>query len=149
MISDPAYLLRREKAGFVCGLCLLAMGLYAWGAVPGMSVFPAIQPVRPSGVDSTNARSGIRERLLLAAGVGRAVPLEAPINLGLLQPKGRINPDGSEVWGYPEGSDLDGMIEVHVKEGRVVREVLRPSCRIPVEAVSGASSGEDSDQAPR
>lgn len=59
---------------------------------------------------------------------------EKPVDLGHLEPKGRTNPDGSEVWGYPEGSGLEEVIEVHVKDGRVVREVLRPSPRIAADA---------------
>lgn len=71
--------------------------------------------------------------LLAAKGNGPAVA-ELPRDLGRLEPKGRTNPDGSEVWGYPEGSGLEDRIEVHVKDGRVVREVLRPSSRISAQA---------------
>jgi len=59
---------------------------------------------------------------------------EAPHPLGSLEPKGRTNPDGSEVWGYPAGSGLEDLVEVHVKDGRVVREVLRPRSQISEKA---------------
>lgn len=56
--------------------------------------------------------------------------VEAPLtpDLGDLQPTGKINPDGTQVYDYPPGSGLEGIIEVHVgPEGQVVREkVLRP-----------------------
>jgi hypothetical protein len=74
-------------------------------------------------------RSGMEQRLLAVA--------EAPAaDLGRLEPKGRTNPDGSEVWGFPEGSGLEEVIEVHVKNGRVVREVLRPSSLFAADALS-------------
>lgn len=83
--------------------------------------------------------SGIEDRLILAgaSGSGQSAPVDSPARLGSLQPKGRVAPDGSEVWGYPEGSGLEEVIEVHVKNGRVVREVLRPS------AISSAHSMAD------
>ncbi len=83
--------------------------------------------------------SGVEDRLILAgtSGNGQGCAVDSPVRLGSLQPKGRVAADGSEIWGYPEGSGLEGVIEVHVKNGRVVREVLRPS------AISSAHSMAD------
>lgn len=66
-------------------------------------------------------RNGILSLLLLSACFLSA-------DLGDLRPTGKINPDGSQVYGYPPGSGLEGIIEVHVGPGgQVVREkVLRP-----------------------
>ena len=72
-----------------------------------------------------------------ASGLRETVVAKVPENLGNLEPKGRTNPDGSEVWGYPAGSGLEDVIEVHVKDGRVVREVLRPSSGFSAEALAG------------
>ncbi len=72
-----------------------------------------------------------------ASGNGQGPAVDSPGWLGSLQPKGRVAADGSEIWGYPEGSVLEEVIEVHVKNGRVVREVLRPS------AISSAHSMAD------
>ena len=80
---------------------------------------------------------------MLASSDDATATEQTPINLGHLEPKGRINPDGSEVWGYPEGSELKEVIEVHVKDGRVVREVLRPSATSSAQLVAGALSEED------
>ena len=52
--------------------------------------------------------------------------IEAPVDLGNLQPTGQTAPDGAEIWGYPPGTSLEGIIEVHVQGGRIVRQVLRP-----------------------
>ena len=77
------------------------------------------------------------EHRLLLAGRGKEMAVaELPSDLGHLEPKGRMYPDCSEVWGYPNGSPLEEVIEVHVKDGRVVREVLRPSSRISLKALS-------------
>ena len=88
------------------------------------------------GVNCSAVRSGLEQRLLLSGRSGKPSVAAAPKDLGCLEPKGRINPDGSEVWGFPEGSGLEEVIEVHVKDGRVVREVLRPSSRIAADAFS-------------
>lgn len=102
--------------------------------------------MRPLGISSSQVRSGLEGQLLLAGnGSGRTGTLEDPVRLGVLQPKGRLNPDGSEVWGYPEGSGLEDLIEVHVKDGRIVREVLRPSSLSSAHAVAGVLSSQDSD----
>ncbi len=82
-----------------------------------------------SGINCSSVLPGLERRLLAVA--------EAPAaDLGRLEPKGRINPDGSEVWGFPKGSGLEEVIEVHVKDGRVVREVLRPSSHFAADALS-------------
>jgi hypothetical protein len=78
----------------------------------------------------------LEQRLLLSVRNWKLVVAEAPQDLGSLEPKGRTNPDGSEVWGFPEGSGLEEVIEVHVKDGRVVREVLRPSSHFAADALS-------------
>ena len=108
---------------------LLGVSVFLW-LLPRLPVCPSLavgKPIRPAGIGSSLVRSGLEERLLLSGGEKELVVAEAPGNLGSLEPKGRTNPDGSEVWGFPEGSGLEEMIEVHVKGGRVVREVLRPS----------------------
>ncbi len=107
------------------------------GFSPRFHAIPALpfgEPIRPLGVHSSSVRSGLEQRLLLLGGDEKLVVAEKPVDLGHLEPKGRTNPDGSEVWGYPEGSGLEEVIEVHVKDGRVVREVLRPSSRIAADA---------------
>lgn len=83
----------------------------------------------------SSVRSGLEQRLLLSGRNGKGVVSEAPQDLGCLEPKGWTNPDGSEVWGFPEGSGLEEVIEVHVKDGRVVREVLRPSSHFAADAL--------------
>ena len=83
-----------------------------------------------SGINCSSGQPGLEQRLLAVA--------EAPYDLGRLEPKGKTNPDGSEVWGFPEGSGLEEVIEVHVKDGRVVREVLRPSAACSTETVAEA-----------
>ena len=99
-------------------------------------VFPAGEPIRPAGISCSSVRSGLEQRLLLSGRNVKLAVAEIPRDLGSLEPKGRTNPDGSEVWGFPEGSDLEEVIEVHVKDGRVVREVLRPSSRFAADALS-------------
>lgn len=93
-----------------------------------------------SGLALLAAASAFQPRLSL---------LKMPADLGHLVPKGKINPDGSEVWGYPEGSDLDGVVEIHVRNGRVVREVLRPSAQPSGEAVASALSDSSEPDAVR
>ena len=110
----------------------LVFSVFSWSAArsslcPGLLV---VNPIRPAGVSSIPVRHRLEQRLLIVA--------DLPLDLGSLEPKGRTNPDGSEVWGFPEGSDLEEVIEVHVKDGRVVREVLRPSSRISTKALAGS-----------
>ncbi len=118
---------------------LFGLGLLLWfsprfHAYPS---FPVANPIRPAGISSSPVRSRLEQRLLLSGRNGKLVVAEAPVaDLGSLEPKGRTNPDGSEVWGFPAGSGLEELIEVHVKDGRVVREVLRPSSRIAADAFS-------------
>ncbi len=89
--------------------------------------------------------SAASARPLPSLSVASAVAQQAPVDLGSLRPTGRINPDGSEVWSYPEGSGLKEVIEVHVKDGRVVREVLRPSGASSADLVAGVLSNPDGD----
>ena len=118
-------------------LVLFGLALFLWfspcfHAIPSL---PAGEPIRPLGIQSSLIRSGLEQRLLLLGGGDeKIVVAEKPVDLGHLEPKGRTNPDGSEVWGYPDGSGLEEVIEVHVKDGQVVREVLRPSSRIAADA---------------
>lgn len=86
---------------------------------------------------------------LRSPSIASAVAHPASADLGALRPTGRINPDGSEVWGYPEGSELEEVIEVHVKDGRVVREVLRPSSVSSAHLVAGVLSEQDGQDAGR
>jgi hypothetical protein len=98
-------------------------------------------PIRPVGVNADHVRADLKNRLVLASqnnGQGELRVCESP--MGALKPTGEVNADGSEVWSYPEGSVLAGWVEVHVKDGRVVREVLRPSARSTEETVVGALS---------
>lgn len=90
---------------------------------------PIGEPIRPPGIDGSSVRAGLEQRLMFFKQPELEVA-KAPVDLGSLEPKGRTTPDGSEVWGYPAGSKLEDLIEVHVKDGRVVREVLRPSPRL-------------------
>ncbi len=128
--------------------CVFQKDRFAAAAIFGVAVFlwftprfhpiPALtagysMPIRPLGGHSSSVRSGL-EQMLLSEGDGKLVVAEAPPDLGHLEPKGRTAPDGSEVWGFPAGSELEELIEVHVKDGRVVREVLRPSPRISEDA---------------
>lgn len=115
---------------------LFGLALFLWfsprfQAIPSL---PAGEPIRPLGIQSSLIRSGLEQRLLLLGSNEKLVVAENQVDLGCLEPKGRTNPDGSEVWGYPEGSGLEEVIEVHVKDGQVVREVLRPSSRIAADA---------------
>ena len=138
---------QKEKQLSLNLLFVLAAALCTIFRLPYEARFPVFEkaaPIRPPSVNSSiGVRSILEQRLLLAGngnrnGNGNSTTLEIPIQLGSLQPKGRINPDGSEVWGYPEGSALEDVIEVHVKDGRVVREVLRPSSRSSASEVAGA-----------
>jgi hypothetical protein len=103
------------------------------------------QPLRTLGPSSWTIRSGIEDRLILAGTNGneQAPAVDSPVRLGSLQPKGRVAADGSEIWGYPEGSGLEEVIEVHVKNGRVVREVLRPSAISSVHSMADELSPEE------
>jgi len=117
---------------------LLGLSALFWMA-PRLHLCPALpagQPLRLPGISSSPIRSELEHRLLRVSGGKDLVVADLPSNLGHLEPKGRTNPDGSEVWGYPNGSPLEEVIEVHVKDGRVVREVLRPSSKISVKALS-------------
>ena len=122
----------------ISALVLFGLALFLWfsprfQAIP--SLLPVGEPIRPLGIQSSSIRSGLEQRLLLSGGDDEnLVVAENQVDLGCLEPKGRTNPDGSEVWGYPEGSGLEEVIEIHVKDGRVVREVLRPSSRIAADA---------------
>lgn len=133
MLSKVTSVFQKEGAGFAAGFFLLT-GL-VWLRLPvGICSRPMGQPLRPAGVHSWDVRFEIQERLAQAEAPPRALAqrlllVEAAVNLGHLEPKGKTNPDGSEVWGYPAGSDLEEILEVHVRDGRVVREVLRPSAR--------------------
>lgn len=132
MFPDITVLPRREKAAVFLGLSLLTLGAFlSLRPVNQQMVFPGVQPLRPVGIHSSHVQAGLKDRLMLALADPAPAPagLEAPLDLGHLVPKGKINPDGSEVWGYPEGSELEDVLEVHVRDGRVVREVLRPSPR--------------------
>ena len=135
MLSNVTCVLQKER--FVASV-ILGIGALLW-TVSRLNVCPALpagEPLRLSGVSSSSIRSELEHRLLRVSGREELVVAEAPTNLGRLEPKGRTNPDGSEVWGYPNGSALEDLIEVHVKDGRVVREVLRPSSRISAKALS-------------
>ena len=118
---------------------LFGLGLLLWFS-PRFHPYPALPsavPIRPTGINGSPVRAGLERRLLLSGHNGKLVVAEAPADLGSLEPKGRTNPDGSEVWGFPTGSGLEELVEVHVKDGRVVREVLRPaSSRIAADAFS-------------
>ena len=130
---------------------LSSVGVLCWwyGHLPivPIPVHLSVRPIRPPTAACPTVRSGLEQRLLLASESGEMAIAETPIDLGSLEPKGRINPDGSEVWGYPEGSGLEEVIEVHVKEGRVVREVLRPSAVSSASLVAGVLSQEDGQDA--
>jgi len=114
MFSTDNCVLQKER---ITASVLLGIGLLFW-TVSRLHVCP-----------------GLEHRLLLSGRGEEVVVAELPSNLGHLEPKGRTNPDGSEVWGYPNGSPLEEVIEVHVKDGRVVREVLRPSSKISLKAL--------------
>ena len=127
MVANVPQFLPKERWIVVTLLPVAILCGYYWRIHNPVSL-PRTEPIRPLGV---------------------ACISEAPVNLGHLEPKGRINPDGSEVWGYPEGSGLEEVIEVHVKDGRVVREVLRPSAGSSAQLVAGVLSGEDGEDAAR
>ena len=93
--------IRRSDLLLVAGVALFCIARLSHNQQ--ISVFGRVEPLRPLGVNSVEVRSGLEQRLMLA-GNGHSTTLEIPIQLGHLQPKGRVNPDGSEVWGYPEGS---------------------------------------------
>ena len=117
---------------------LFVLGVLFWIS-PHFRAYPALpvaKPIRPAGISCSPIRSVLEQRLLLLGRNGKLVVAEVPADMGNLEPKGRTNPDGSEVWGFPAGSGLEEVIEVHVKDGRVVREVLRPSSRIAADAFS-------------
>ena len=134
MFSTDNCVLQKER---ITASALLGIGLLFW-TVSRLHVCPELsvgEPLRPAGIGSSSVRSGLEHRLLLSGREEEIVVAELPSNLGHLEPKGRTNPDGSEVWGYPNGSPLEEVIEVHVKDGRVVREVLRPSSKISLKAL--------------
>ncbi len=114
MLLKMTNILQKEKRILASALFFLAV--IAW------------TKMRPLGIGSADMRWGLQKRLLPASAPPSAAT-ETPLNLGHLQPTGETMPDGSEVWGYPEGSELEGVLEVHVRDGRVIREVLRPSAR--------------------
>ncbi|GEM_PF-6497053 len=141
---------RMEKTVLFSGLALLtAASAFQQKPHYVRPAFHSVQPLRPLGPDAAKMRSGLKDRLLLAAAGSNVMALEIPPDLGHLVRKGKINPDGSEVWGYPEGSDLDGVVEIHVRDGRVVREVLRPSAQPSDEAVASALSDSSEPDAVR
>ena len=112
MLSKITNILQRDKLRVASGLVLFAA--FVWLRTGGLSI---------------SVPAGWGKPLRLTASPPDSATLEAPLDLGHLEPKGRTNPDGSEVWGYPAGSELEEVLEVHVRDGRVVREVLRPSAR--------------------
>ena len=133
MLSTVTYTFPKDRFS---ALILFGLALFLWFS-PRFQAIPSLpdgEPIRPLGIQSSLVRSGLEQRLLLSGGDEKLVVAEKPVDFGHLEPKGRTNPDGSEVWGYPEGSGLEEVIEVHVKDGRVVREVLRPSSRIAADA---------------
>ena len=117
---------------WIPSVVLVAVAAVAWcvGHLPTHRVYWAASSAGPAG----------------SITVASAVAKQAPADLGSLRPTGRINPDGSEVWSYPEGSVLEEVIEVHVKDGRVVREVLRPSGISSADLVAGALSSRKDQQ---
>lgn len=128
---------------------LVTAAAVAWcvGHLPTHRAYwPAHSAQRPAQKEAPPRASAQSARPL---GVACAVARQAPTDLGALRPTGRINPDGSEVWGYPEGSELEEVIEVHVKDGRVVREVLRPASVSSAHLVAGVLSEQDGRDAGR
>lgn len=140
---------QREKlqtAGFFFFLASALFCVSRLSIEQSAPVFGGIEPIRSPGINSSShIRSGLEAQLLLIGSGGHPATLEMPLRLGSLRPKGRVNPDGSEVWGYPEGSALEDVVEVHVKDGRVVREVLRPSSRSSAPAVAGVLSSPQAE----
>ena len=126
MISNIPYSHQKDRWIVVTLLPVAILCGYYW-RIHNPIAYPTAKPIRLLGTACAS------------------VAVETPINLGHLEPKGRINPDGSEVWGYPEGSGLEEVIEVHVKDGRVVREVLRPSSASAENLVAGVLSGEEGE----
>lgn len=120
MFSKIANILQKDRWGFLSGLFLFAA--FVWLRMGNLSI--SVPP-------------DFGKRLMWAAGHPDSATVETPLDLGHLEPKGRTNPDGSEVWGYPAGSELEEVLEVHVRDGRVVREVLRPSTRRSGSQVAG------------
>ena len=134
--------LQRDRGWRVASLPVAILFWYSW-QIP-LTAGPSVaRPLRPLGVSCAAVRAGLEQRLILASDPSGSAAEEGPINLGHLQPRGRVNPDGSEVWGYPDGSGLEEVIEVHVKDGRVVREVLRQSSSSSAHLVAGVLSGEE------
>ena len=127
MLSSVTCVFQKDRFTAPALLGLAAVFFWTSSRLEIYPALPAGEPIRPPGISVSAVRSGLEARLLLLSGRNGLVVAEAPGGLGSLEPKGRMNPDGSEVWGYPEGSNLEEVIEVHVKDGRVVREVLRPS----------------------
>ena len=148
MVANVSYSFQKDR-WFILAFLPLAILCGYHGRLSNPVSFPSTEPIRPLGVACASVRSGLEQRLMLASASRMAATAEAPINLGHLEPKGRINPDGSEVWGYPVGSGLEEVIEVHVKDGRVVREVLRPSSGSSADLVADVLSGEDGEDAAR
>ena len=134
MLSPVTCVFQKDRfsAAALFGLAVFLWFSPRFHPIPALPAGPSM-PIRPPGVHSSSVRSGL-ERMLLSEGDEKLVVAEAPPDLGHLEPKGRTNPDGSEVWGFPAGSELEELIEVHVKDGRVIREVLRPSPRITKDA---------------
>ena len=137
MVANVTCVFRKDRllSSVLLGMAVLS---WSWVRLNPYPLLPAGTPLRLSGINSSSVRSELERRLSLVSREEGLVVAELPTNLGHLEPKGRTNPDGSEVWGYPAGSDLEDLIEVHVKDGRVVREVLRPSARISLKALNGS-----------
>ena len=148
MVANVSYSFQKDRWFILAFLPLAVLGGYH-GRLSNPVSFPATEPIRPLGAACASVRSGLEQRLMFASASRMAATAEAPINLGHLEPKGRINPDGSVVWGYPVGSGLEEVIEVHVKDGRVVREVLRPSSGSSADLVADVLSGEEGEDVAR